>query len=256
MRNSSLARSFAAMLLAAFAFGIAAHAVGIRARGLRPPDGSIAFVDRSGIPLGTFLSSDQRQQMAVPIDRISPQFIAAVVAAEDARFYRHGAVDARSLARAVWQNARCSCIRSGASTITMQLARMQFSLPDSLHGKLLQLWYAWRIEIGTDKRSILSAYANEVAMGGNVYGVEAASRIYFGIPASDLDIAQAALLAGIPNDPVGLDPRAHWAAARRRQRYVIARMFETDAITRKEADAARREQLHLSSPGDELRAAQ
>jgi penicillin-binding protein 1C len=102
----------------------------------------------------------------------------------------------------------------------------------------------------------LSAYVNRVAMGGDIYGVEAAARAYFGISARDLDLAQAALLAGIPNDPVGLDPRSHWQAARERQRYVLARLAADGTITPSDERAALRESIHVRLRPAQLRDAQ
>ncbi len=127
----------------------------------------------------------------------------------------------------------------------MQVARATFSLGDGVRGKIAQVWDAERIDAGSDKRAILRAYVNSAAMGGDIYGVEAAARTYFGIPAHDLDLAQAALLAGIPNDPVRLDPRSHWQAARDRQRYVLARMAADGMIAQTQARAALRESIHV-----------
>ena len=213
---------------------------------------SVTFEDRSGIPLGTILSSSDERAVAVALDRVSPFFTQAVVAAEDRRYERHGAIDWAALARAAWETARCLCNAGGASTIEMQVARMHFHLGGGVRGKLLQMWDAQRIEAGSGKRDILAAYVNRAAMGGNVYGIEAAARIYFGVPASDLDLAQAALLAGIPNDPAGLDPRSHWSAARARQRYVLDRMRRDGAITPERARLAASEQIHLRVRGERL----
>lgn len=225
-------------------------------RAIAPQGTAVAFTDRSGIPLGSVIGSNARRAVVVPLDHVSPFFISALIAAEDRRFFSHGAVDWSAAARAGWQTARCVCVQSGASTIDMQLARMRFGIGDGVRGKLLQVWYAARIDAGSDKRAILDAYVNRVAMGGDVYGVEAASRIYFGVPASGLDLAQAALLAGIPNDPPRLDPREHWQAARERQKYVVARMLADGMISSSQAAAAVREQIHLRARDAELTAAQ
>ena len=217
---------------------------------------AVAFTDRSGIPLGVVLSTGAESSVAVPLARISPFFLQAIIATEDRRFYQHGAVDWRALGRAAWQTARCFCGAGGASTITMQLARAQFDLPGGVRGKLLQMWDAARIEAGSSKDQILNAYVNRAAMGGNTYGVEAAARNYFGVPASDLDLAQAAMLAGIPNDPARLNPRTHWQAARARQRAVLRAMAAAGLINAEQAAIAARESLHLRAAGGELAAAQ
>ena len=234
----------------------APHAFAVRASDIAAHDNSVTFTDRSGIMLGTILSANQERAAAVPLARVSPFFVRAVIAAEDGRYFQHGAVDWPAMARASWQNARCGCNASGASTIAMQVARMRFSIPGGLWGKLVQTWDAARIEAGADKNAILEAYVNRVAMGGNVYGVEAAARSYFGVPARDLDLAQAALLAGIPNDPNALEPRSHWQAARRRQRYVLARMAARGDVTQTQAALAARESLHVRPANTDLIAAQ
>jgi len=249
-----------ASLLLLFALLCAAvglpHAFAVAPRDLAPASTAIAFTDRSGIPLGTVISSNSERAVAVPSDRVSAPFLSAVIAAEDRRFFSHGGVDWMSAARAAWETAACVCVQSGASTIDMQVARMHFGLGNGLRGKLLQIWDAERIDAGSDKRSILNAYINRAAMGGEVYGVEAAARTYFGIPAKDLDLAQAALLAGIPNDPVRLNPRTHWQAARARQRYVLARMQADGMITASQALVAARENIHLRARDTSLAAAQ
>lgn len=223
---------------------------------IEPQNFAVSFTDRAGIPLGTVLSVDGEHAVAVPLARISPFFLSAMLTAEDRRYYRHGAVDWLAFARAAWQTARCLCNAGGASTIAMQLARDRFHLPGGIRGKLLQIWDAARIEAGSGKAEILNAYVNTVAMGGNVYGVEAAARSYFGTPASDLDLAQAALLAGIPNDPNRLSPRTHWRAAKTRQRVILERMAATGAIDKQQAALAANETLHVRSPGSDLVAAQ
>ena len=223
------------------------HMFAVNGSQITPVSESVTFLDRSGIPLGTILSAGQDRAVAVPLNAVSPYFLRAVIAAEDRRFFEHGAVDWPAAARAAWQTVRCLCNAGGASTIAMQVARMHFKIDGGVRGKLLQVWDAMRIEAGTDKPTILDAYVNRVAMGANIYGVEAAARTYFGVPASDLDLAQGALLAGIPNDPAALEPRGHWRAARKRQLYVLTRMAADGVITPGQAAAAAREQIHVRS---------
>ncbi len=249
MRTSICAAALIAAWLAWRAFAIPAAAI-------EPRSSAVSFTDRAGIPLGVVLSSGSESSVAVPLARVSPFFIKAILAAEDRRFFAHGPVDWLAAARATWQSVRCLCRAGGASTITMQLAREQFVLPSGMRGKALQMWDAARIEAGASKDQILNAYVNRVAMGGNVYGIEAAARTYFGIPASDLDLAQAALLAGLPNDPSGLEPRTHWRNARARQRAVLNAMVSAGDVTQTQAVTASRETLHVRKAGDELAAAQ
>jgi len=229
-----------------FAGGMmAAYLLGVDVSALPSQRGAVTFTDRSGMPLGTVLASDATHAVAVPLDRISPEFLRAIVAAEDARFARHGAIDLVAMARALRDFAVFGQARSGASTIEMQLARLLHPTPSTLAGKLLQIARAERIAVRSSKPAILEAYVNRVPMGGNLYGVEAAARTYFGEAAGDLDLAQASLLAAIPNDPTRLAPDVDWRALRARQRYVLNRMVELSEISRPEANRAVAETLHV-----------
>ncbi|MEO6912683.1 MAG: penicillin-binding protein 1C, partial [Candidatus Baltobacteraceae bacterium] len=210
---------------------------------------AVEFTDRNGLPLGTILGSDQNHALAVALAQVSPNFVQAILAVEDARFYRHGAVDARSLARAVWQWLNFGRVESGGSTIDMQVARILIPSPATLRGKAAQILNAERLEWRSSKAEILEAYLNRLPMGGNLYGVAAAARVYFDEPAADLDLAQASLLAAIPNDPQGLDPYRHWRALKTRQRYVLRRMVETGVISQPDADRAFAQELHLRGRG-------
>lgn len=217
------------------------------------PRGSVTYTDRNGIVLGTILGAASAHSVSVPLREVSPAFLAAIVAAEDARFWQHGAVDLRSLLRAAREYAIFGEGRSGGSTIEMQLARLLYPQPSpqgpaaQLRRKLAQILMAERLEAGSSKAMILDAYVNRVPMGGNLYGVEAAARAYFGEPAADLDLAQASLLAAIPNDPDRLRPGADRRALRARQRYVLERMVELGEVTRASADQASAETLALRS---------
>ncbi|MDX2240408.1 MAG: penicillin-binding protein 1C [Leptolyngbyaceae cyanobacterium bins.302] len=217
----------------------------IRAADLVQDQQAVEFVDRNGLPLGTILTRDQEHTVAVPLAQISPHFLHAIVAAEDKRFYQHGALDERAIARALMEAVQARQIVSGASTITMQLARMIDPVPFGIPGKLQEIWTSWRIFAGMNRDDILQAYINRLPMGSNIYGVEAAARIYFGIPATDLTIAQASLLAGIPNDPNNLQPYDRLIPLKRRQTYVLDRMVEDGYVTRAQADRAYAEAVAL-----------
>ena len=225
---------------------LAPYAAPVHAADLAQDSQSVEFTDRSGLPLGTILLRDQEHTASVALDHVSPLFVHAIVAAEDGRFYARGPVDAPALARSAWQALQAHRVVSGGSTIPMQLARMLFGLPSSVPGKAEQIWFAWRIAAGMDRDRILEAYINRLPMGGNVYGVEAASRTYFGIAASDLDLAQSSMLAALPNDPTGLDPYAHMLALKARQRYVLDRMVADGYATREAATRAAAEHVALA----------
>ncbi|MGA7932941.1 MAG: penicillin-binding protein 1C [Kovacikia sp.] len=217
----------------------------IRAADLIQDQQAIEFRDRNGLPLGTVLTRDQDHTIAIPLKQISPQFIEAILAAEDQRFYQHGALDERAIGRALLEAIQARQIVSGASTITMQLARMLHPIPRTLPGKFEEIWLSWRLTAGMSRDEILQSYINRLPMGGNVYGVEAASRIYFGLSASELNVAQASMLAAIPNDPNRLNPYEHRDALKRRQAYVLNRMVSDRYLTQAEADRARQEEISL-----------
>ncbi|MDZ8188613.1 MAG: penicillin-binding protein 1C [Nostoc sp. ChiSLP02] len=196
----------------------------IRAADIAQNQLAMQFSDRNNLPLGTLLTRDQEHTSVVGLNQVSPQFIQAILAAEDASFYQHGALDMKAVVRAMKEAIHAKRIVSGASTITMQLARMLEPVPRTLSGKMQEIWLSWRLVAGMNKDEILSAYINRLPMGGNIYGVEAAARTYFSMPASDLNLAQASLLAAIPNNPTYFNPYEHWERLKQRQKYVLNRM--------------------------------
>jgi penicillin-binding protein 1C len=234
-----VAATGAALIVAAAVF----RCWGIDAARLPQQPLTMTYTDRTGEPLGTILGNTSTHAVSVSLSAVSPWFVRAIVAAEDARFYRHGAADARSMLRAAGEYVVYGEPRSGASTIEMQLARFVSPSSSTLGGKVAQLLIAERIEIASSKSSILAAYVNLVPMGGDIYGVEAAARTYFGEPAADLDLAQASLLAAIPNDPPRLAPGGDWAALRARQHYVLRRMIAAGDVTQPVAARAYAETL-------------
>ena len=139
----------------------------------------------------------------------------AVLAAEDARFYRHFGLDPLAMARAFGQAVWHRRLVSGASTITQQLVKNTVKRPRTVRGKLREMAIALRLEVALDKRTILEEYLSRVEFGPNVRGIEAASRLYFDKPAAKLSLAEAAALASIPRGPTLYDPRpaAMWASA-------------------------------------------
>ncbi len=235
-----------AFAICAVAAAFALERSGIDVAKVRVPQGSVTYTDRHGIVLGTILGAGSAHSVNVPLESVSPVFVGAILAAEDARFWRHGAVDVRALLRAARDYAIFGEARSGGSTIEMQLARLTYpSTVGGVRGKLRQIALAERIEMASSKTAELAAYVNRVPMGGNLYGVEAAARAYFGEPAADLDLAQASLLAAIPNDPARLVPDTGWHALRARQRYVLGRMVDLGEITPATASRAFAETLKV-----------
>ncbi len=207
---------------------------------------AIEFTDRNGLALGTILTRNQENTAVVRLDgQVSDYFIHAIIAAEDQRYYQHGVLDMQAIARSLLEAMQAKQIVSGASTITMQLARMLDPSPRTIPNKIREVWLSWRLTAGMSKEEILEAYINRLPMGGNVYGVEAAARTYFGIPAADLNLAQATLLAAIPNDPTDLNPYSNWQGLKQRQAYVIDRLVADGYITRPEGDRAYAEKISL-----------
>ncbi len=187
-------------------------------------DPSPAVRDRRGEPLRRMLAPGQVWRIVVPLEEISPALVAATVAAEDRRFPDHCGVDPWAVLRAVWLDLRHWRIVSGASTLTMQLARLIEPRPRTFWGKAVEAFRALQIERILSKDEILGQYLNRAPYGGNLSGVEAAARAYFGRHAGELDLAQATLLAGLPQAPSRLRPDRHPDRARTRRDYVLDRL--------------------------------
>lgn len=207
----------------------------------RPPCRRV--VDRAGNLLRFQPDERGERHLAAVSQDLSPLVRQAFLAAEDQRFGSHPGVDFRSVARAARDNLLTGRIVSGGSTITMQLVRLtdpkRFG-GRSLKAKLLQAVAALRLERAVDKDRIMTAYLNRVPMGHNLVGVEAAARAYFGRPASELDLSQAAVLAALPQSPGRMGP---WGPGREklltRSRWVVERMAELGMIDRRLAAGVR-----------------
>lgn len=186
---------------------------------------------------------------AVPIDRVSPNFINAVVATEDHRFWNHHGVDKLRTLKAFWITLFEPGKIQGASTITQQLAKnLFFTFKRSYMRKFRELMVALQIEARFGKREILEAYINQIPFGSRAHGVEQAARTFFDKPAADLTLAQSALLAGLPKSPTNYNPFRHPERAKQRQRIVLQRMVATGYITREAAEAAKQDPLDLRPP--------
>src|SRR5438309_8488561 len=178
------------------------------------------------------------RRIFVPLAQIPQSLRDAVIATEDKRFYSHWGIDPIGVARAVVQNYRRGRIVEGGSTITQQLTKVLFLTPDkSLERKLKEAVLALELERRYSKDRILEMYLNQVYFGQGAYGVEAAARTYFGKPVSDLELGEAALLAGLPRAPSAYSPFDHPAAAKRRRDVVLNRMVDAGLL--KLADAKR-----------------
>ncbi|MBN1343281.1 MAG: transglycosylase domain-containing protein [Phycisphaerae bacterium] len=203
---------------------------------------------RDGTTLLTLVGDDDHWRFPVPLDQMSPWLPLATKAVEDERFDSHPGVDPIALVRAIGQNLSAARVVSGASTLTMQICRMMDDRPRTLRAKLVESFRALQLERRQDKNAILETYLNIAPYGGNVRGVEAASLVYFGKRSADLSLAEAALLAGLPQSPSRYRPDRHPDRAKRRRNVVLARMLETGAITEPQRAAASDEPVALSRP--------
>lgn len=201
--------------------------------------------DRRGAPVRGFLSENETYYRPVTLSEISPWLIAAVVAAEDKRFFSHAGVDIQAVLRAAWQNASGGKIISGASTITQQLVRAAEPRPKTLRGKAGEAWDALILERKLSKEEILNEYFNLLELGNLTQGAESASQFYFGVNAADLSLAQAAFLAGLAKSPTYYNPLKHLARAQNRQKYVLKRMLDEGFIDKEMYELAASEPVEL-----------
>jgi 1A family penicillin-binding protein len=202
------------------------------------PQSTIVF-DRHNRQVFSFFVE---QRADVPLDRVSPHMVAALLAVEDRRFYSHHGLDLRRIVKAAWRNWRNGRIVEGGSTLTQQLARLEQLTPDqTLSRKIREATIAVRLEERYSKEEILNAYLNAVYFGDGYHGVEAASRGYFGKPASDLQPHEAALLAAVVRSPTNYSPSANPARATSRRNLVLRLMRDTGRL----GEAEYRESLEM-----------
>jgi penicillin-binding protein 1A len=240
----------------AFAYGVVV-AVNQQLRGLDPfrqalkqqSDGYVYAADGHTI-LAVLRGSQSR--VLVQGDQISPWIKQAIVATEDRRFYEHRGVDFRGMARAFWADIRHQGTVQGGSTITQQFVKNQLvGTQHSITRKLKEAVLAHELESGAhhwNKDRILTAYLNTIYFGNGAYGIERAARTYFGHSARKLTLPQAALLAGIPEDPSLYDPVAHPRTAAARRTTVLRLMLQQQIITPGQFHAA--SHAPLPSPRD------
>jgi penicillin-binding protein 1C len=207
---------------------------------------SLTVLDRSGEVLRRSAGGEGGRQQWVPLARIAPIMRRATLAAEDQRFFDHGGVDWIGVLRAAGQNVRRRRLVSGASTITMQLARLVRPHENSLPGKLEEAIMAARIERVLTKEAILEQYLNRVYFGGGAWGVDAAARRYFDKPPHALSLGEAALLAVLPRNPARYFPYRHFSRAVRRRNQLLRRMADLGWISAAEHQLALTTPLELS----------
>ena len=210
-----------------------------------PPLQTAFLFDREGKPLGQIRAEQNR--IVVPLDTI-PRFVRqAFIATEDRRFYSHPGVDLLAIGRAIFANARGD--REGASTITQQLVKnSHVGGKRTLWTKFNEAVTAVRLDRRYSKPEILGAYLNSIYLGHGAYGVEAAALTYFGKHVSELDLPQAALLAGITAAPQAFSPRNNREAALARRNLALGRMYEQGFITAMQHDDAIRAPMKIVKP--------
>ena len=234
LRLLALAAVLGFVALTAFSYGVVL-AVGQQLSGLDPSrhqreqvDGYVYAADGHTI-LAVLRGSQSR--VLVPSSGISGWMKQAIVATEDKRFYQHRGIDIRGMARAVWNDVRGRPVQGG-STITQQFVKNTLTGSErSVTRKLKEAALAWQLEQEWSKDKILTAYLNTIYFGNGAYGVERAARTYFGHEAARLTLPEAALLAGIPEDPTLYDPVVHPEIARERRSVVLDLMLQQHVIT-------------------------
>ncbi|MEO8032927.1 MAG: PBP1A family penicillin-binding protein [Acidobacteriota bacterium] len=241
------------LLLVALAFGVPAGF--IFARAVRVPvvksleDYQPAIItrifDRNGVP---FADYSIQKRIVVTKKDISPYLVEAIVSTEDADFYHHGGINPKAIMRAILKDAIARRKVEGASTLTQQLAKQVFLTPEkSFRRKINEAFLAIDIEKNFTKDQIFELYANQVYLGHGAYGVEAASRLFFGKHAKDLSIPEAATIAGLIRSPMPYSPITHQQAATARRNHVLRRMLEEKYISAQQYQQAANSPITLGT---------
>ncbi|MDH4102710.1 MAG: PBP1A family penicillin-binding protein [Thermoleophilia bacterium] len=175
----------------------------------------------------------KESRVLVGTDDIAPIMRQAIVSVEDQRFFEHNGIDLKGVARALWQDVQQQGIVEGGSTITQQFVKNAYIRNErTLARKVREAALAWQLEQRWTKDRILTSYLNTIYFGNGAYGIQQAARAYFKKSAKELELSEAALLAGIPADPSRYDPTTNPQNAKARRRHVLAMMLEQGKITR------------------------
>ena len=215
---------------------------------------SLQITDRNGITLREVLSDQEGRAYWLRWNEITPNLVTATISVEDSRFYIHPGVDPISVLRAAYQDIKSLRFVSGGSTITQQVVRNIYHIPHSIFGKVLEAWYALRLERTLTKKEILLQYFNRVPYGNSTFGVEAASHLYFDKPAAHLSLAEAAFVAALPNSPSASNPYRSMQRALERERFILKRMYAQKIISKDKFNEAAAEPIHLVEPQLHFRA--
>ena len=212
-------------------------------RFLAPGDPGALVLDASGGVLLDIVGADEQHRLAITLEQAGPWIPEALIAVEDHAFRSHIGIDPGAILGALGSNLAAGKVVRGGSTITMQVAGLRLQHPRTYAGKAIEAFRALQIEARHDKDRILEAWLNTASFGGNLVGIETASRAWLGKPAAACSIAEAALLVGLPNAPERFRPDRHPEAAIRRKNIVLDRMLASGVISSAQHQVARAEEL-------------
>ena len=217
--------------------------------------GDTLITDNTGKVVLADVGNHGDHRLAVKLKDVAPIAVQATVAIEDKGFYSNPGIDLAGIIRAAFDNIRAGHVVGGGSTITQQLAKQQFLTPEQTPSrKIKELALAYELSQTYSKDQIMELYLNKSFYGSQSYGIEAASESYFQIPASKLDLAQAAMLAGLPQAPTEWNPVLHPDSAKLRQAEVLRAMVRSNFISQEDMDKALAEKLKVSAPINSFRA--
>jgi membrane peptidoglycan carboxypeptidase len=264
MRRTAMLRGLGAVLAVLLVIGLAADAYaqsffdglpsiqGLDSAGFA---GDTLITDSTGKVVLADVGNHGDHRLAVKLKDVSPIAVQATVAIEDRGFYSNPGFDLAGIIRAAFDNLRAGHVVGGGSTITQQLAKQQFLTPDQTYSrKIKELALAYELSQTYSKDQIMELYLNKSFYGSQSYGIEAASQSYFQIPASKLDLAQAAMIAGLPQAPTEWNPVLHPDQAKVRQTEVLRAMVRSNFISQDDMDKALAEKLTYYSPVNSFRA--
>lgn len=211
--------------------------------------GDTIITDSTGKVVLADVGNHGDHRLAVKLADIAPVAVQATIAIEDRGFYTNPGFDVGGILRALIDNIRAGHVVGGGSTITQQLAKQQFLTPEQSYSrKIKELALAYELSQTYSKDQILDLYLNKSFYGSQSYGIEAASLSYFQISASKLDLAQASMLAGLPQAPTEWNPVLHPDAAKLRQAEVLRAMVRSNFISQDDMDKAMAEKLNFYAP--------
>src|SRR6266516_274548 len=264
IRRTTMLRGLGAVLAVLLVIGLAADAYAqsffdslpsIQGLDSAAFAGDTVIYDSTGKTILADVGNQGNHRLAVKLKDVAPVAIQATVAIEDKGFYTNPGFDLAGIIRAGFDNLRAGRIVGGGSTITQQLAKQQFLTPDqTISRKIKEVALAYELSQTYSKDQIMELYLNKSFYGSQSYGIEAASQSYFQIPASKLDLAQAAMLAGLPQAPTEWNPVLHPDQAKVRQAEVLRAMVRSDFISQEDMDKALAENLVYHAPVNSFKA--